>query len=100
MDGQRTIETGTVGEQAANIAGAADQSRTTPHIPSAESVRAIADVRRECGQDGIAEQLECAAGITYELYAALEHVLAGALSLPRFAEDQARSALAKARIEA
>lgn len=34
-----------------------------------------------------------------ELLAALEHVLNGALSLPRFAEDEGRAALAKARGE-
>lgn len=32
-----------------------------------------------------------------ELYEALEHILRGTLSLPRFAEDMARAALAKAR---
>lgn len=31
-----------------------------------------------------------------DLLAALEHILAGALSLPRFAEDEARAAIAKA----
>lgn len=31
-----------------------------------------------------------------ELLAALEHILNGALSLPRFAEDEARAAIAKA----
>lgn len=31
-----------------------------------------------------------------DLYAALEHVLNGALSLPRFAEEEGRAALAKA----
>lgn len=34
------------------------------------------------------------------LIEALEHILNGALSLPRFAEDAARAALAKARGEA
>ena len=32
-----------------------------------------------------------------ELLAALEHILAGSLSLPRFAEDQARSAIARVK---
>lgn len=32
-----------------------------------------------------------------ELLAALEHILGGALSLPRFAEEEARAAIAKAR---
>jgi hypothetical protein len=32
-----------------------------------------------------------------ELLAALEHVLAGALSLPRFAEEQARAAIARVK---
>lgn len=31
-----------------------------------------------------------------DMLAALEHILAGALSLPRFAEDEARAAIAKA----
>jgi hypothetical protein len=35
-----------------------------------------------------------------DMYAALEHILAGALSLPRFAEEEARAALAKARGDA
>ena len=32
-----------------------------------------------------------------ELFAALKHILNGALSLPRFAEEEARAAIAKAR---
>jgi hypothetical protein len=35
-----------------------------------------------------------------ELVEALEHILDGALSLPRFAEEQARTALANAKGEA
>jgi hypothetical protein len=34
-----------------------------------------------------------------DLYEALEHILNGSLSLPRFAEDEGRAALAKARGE-
>ncbi|OWQ97990.1 hypothetical protein [Sphingopyxis witflariensis] len=34
-----------------------------------------------------------------DMKAALEHILAGALWLPRFAEEEARAALAKARGE-
>lgn len=34
-----------------------------------------------------------------DMFAALEHILNGALSLPRFAEDEARAALAKAKGE-
>lgn len=34
-----------------------------------------------------------------DLYAALEHILAGALSLPRFVEEEGRAALRKARGE-
>ncbi len=35
-----------------------------------------------------------------ELVAALEHILAGSLSLPRFAEQEARAAIAKAEEQA
>jgi hypothetical protein len=78
----------------------------TASIPNAEMVRAIGDVRRQCGQDDIAEHLECAADLIDELYEALEYWMGRSDMLPDFTVDdvvyrtKSRDILAKARGDA
>jgi hypothetical protein len=67
------------------------------------SERIAADVLKASGSglqnytmNGSRERIIAAASVADDLLEALQHILGGALSLPRFAEAEARAAIAKA----
>lgn len=64
-----------------------------PAIYAVDGHFMVAETLRGDGREKANARLIAAAP---EMLAALKHILAGALSLPRFAEDEARAAIAKA----